>query len=125
MIKLGRLIKTLRSVASLSQKTLAEELQISESYLCLLEVGKRAPSSDLIDRVAVFFSVSREALMFLSTSPPVELDLEMTEKYRKLQGNIASLLLFQGAEGFGTKKDTPNRNGIRTGARTRMPVTTS
>lgn len=94
-MELGRLIKTIRVAIGLSQDDLAQRLQISKSYLSLLETGKRIPSNELIDRISSTLSVSREALVFLTTSAPNELDEKKTAKYRKLQENIASILIFQ------------------------------
>lgn len=94
-MNLGRLIKTLRVGVGLSQAALAERLEISTSYLCLLETGKRLPSNDLIERVADAFKISPEALIFLTTSTPAELSKDKATKYRRLQENVASLLLFQ------------------------------
>lgn len=95
---LGKLIKTLRVGLSFSQATLAERLEISTSYLCLLETGKRVPSNDLIEKLADVFKVSPEALVFLTTSTPSELTKDKAIKYQKLQENVASLLLFQGVK---------------------------
>ena len=94
-MEIGRLIKTLRVGLGISQDTLAQKLQISTSYLCLVETGKREPSKDLIERIAKVFSISKEALIFLTTVAPKELSKEKAAKYRKLQENVASLLLFQ------------------------------
>ena len=99
-MELGRLIKTLRAGLGLSQESLAQKLEISASYLCLLETGKREPSKDLLDRIADVFSVSREALIFLTTTAPNELKGEKAVKYKKLQESIASLLLFQAGRHF-------------------------
>ncbi len=92
---LGRLIKTIRVGLGFSQDDLAKRLRISVSYLSLLETGKRIPSNDLIDRISSSLSVSREALLFLTTAVPNELDEKGANKYRKLQENIASILIFQ------------------------------
>ena len=94
-MKLGTLIKSLRINAGLSQKELSEKLKISTNYLCLVENGKRTPSGELIDRIAGVFEISRDAIDFLSTDVPTELDKKTSRKYRELQSNIASLLLFQ------------------------------
>ena len=95
---LGRLIKTLRTAVDLSQGELSKRLEISKSYLCLLETGKRIPSNDLLDRIASIFSISREALIFLTTAVPDELSKDRAAKYQKLQEQVASLLLFQGSK---------------------------
>ena len=46
-------------------------------------------------RIAKEFNISKDALNFLSTDIPGELDAENAGNYRKLQENVASLLLFQ------------------------------
>lgn len=95
-MKLGRLIKTLRVGLGYSQADLADRLDISTSYLCLLETEKRIPSNELLGKVGEILSVSHEALIFLTTSVPSELTKDKASKYQKLQENIAALLLFQG-----------------------------
>jgi hypothetical protein len=40
--------------------------------------------------------VSVNALDFLSTNPPDELDAKNADQYKKLQENVAALVLFQG-----------------------------
>ena len=95
-MKLGQLIKSLRISYGISQKKLSEKLTISTNYLCLIETSKRIPSSDLISRFAKEFNITRDALDFLSTDVPMELDNINSKKYTKLQENIAALLLFQG-----------------------------
>jgi transcriptional regulator with XRE-family HTH domain len=94
-VRLGQLIKTLRISQGLSQKELSEQLEITTNYLCLIETSKRRPSSDLITRIAKEFKISKDALDFLSTDIPSELDKVNSKKYIKLQENIAALVLFQ------------------------------
>lgn len=95
-MKLGQLIKTLRISHDYSQKKLSDKLEISTNYLCLIETGKRLPSEELIARIAAEFRISKDALDFLSIGIPSELDEQNSHKYRKLQENIAALLLFHG-----------------------------
>lgn len=94
-MKVGRLIKSLRISFGWQQKKLAEMLNISTNYLCQIETGKRIPSADIIERIAKEFKISKDALNFLSTDIPGELDAENSDNYKKLQENVASLLLFQ------------------------------
>jgi len=94
-MKLGRLIKSLRISFGWQQKDLAEKLDISTNYLCQIETGKRLPSADIVGRIAKEFNISRDALNFLSTDTPGELDQENAVNYRKLQENVAAILLFQ------------------------------
>ena len=95
-MKLGQLIKSLRISHGISQKELSEKLDMSTNYLCLIETSKRMPSVDLIARIAKELKISKDALDFLSTDVPTELDKENSKKYMKLQENVAALLLFQG-----------------------------
>lgn len=95
-MKLGQLIKTLRISQGFSQKELSEKLDITTNYLCLVETSKRLPSNELIARIAKEFKISKDALDFLSTDVPTELDKLNSKKYKKLQENVAALLLFQG-----------------------------
>jgi transcriptional regulator with XRE-family HTH domain len=95
-MKLGQLIKSLRISSGISQKELSEKLDISTNYLCLIETSKRVPSGDLIARIAKEFKISKDALNFLLTDVPDELDRKNSKKFLKLQENIAVLLLFKG-----------------------------
>jgi len=94
-MKVGRLVKSLRISFGWQQKDLAERLGISTNYLCQIETSKRIPSSGIIEQIAKEFNISKDALNFLSTDIPGELDQENAGNYRKLQENVASLLLFQ------------------------------
>lgn len=89
----ARLIKTLRTSTGYSQIEFAKELGITSNYLCLIEKGKRNPSSELIAKLANEFNISQDALEFLATGIPLELSKENAKKYKKLQENIAFLLL--------------------------------
>jgi RNA-directed DNA polymerase len=52
-MKLGDVVRTLRGAAGLSQTTLAASLDISASYLSLIEANKREPALPLIRQMAV------------------------------------------------------------------------
>ena len=94
-MKLGQLIKSLRISRGHSQKEFSGKLEISTNYLCLIETSKRMPSEELVERIACEFQISKDALDFLSTDVPIELDKKKSKSYLKLQENIAALLLFQ------------------------------
>jgi transcriptional regulator with XRE-family HTH domain len=94
-MNIGTLIKTVRSSRGLSQKEFSEEVGISTNFLCLVERGKRNLSADKIEKVASTLGVSKEALEFVCTNVPKELDTESSKTYLNLQNNIAALLIFQ------------------------------
>lgn len=97
-MNIGTLIKTVRTSRGVSQKAFSEEVGISTNFLCLVEKGKRNLSEDKIEKIAVSLGVSKEALEFVCTDVPKELDQESSKTYRDLQSNIAALLIFQGRQ---------------------------
>ena len=94
-MNIGTLIKTIRTSRGISQKELAENLDISTNYLCLVETGNRNPSEDLISKIATYFEISKEALSFICTSTPKELDEKKSKKFKELQENIAALIFLR------------------------------
>lgn len=79
----------------LSQKSLSTQLEITGNYLSLVESSKRIPSQNLLQKISEVFNISKDALEFLCTEVPTELDDEKTNTFRELQSNIASLLFFK------------------------------
>ena len=59
---LGARIKELRKRAGLSQDQLAEKVGIESKYLSRIEVGKRDPSLDVLERIADSLQVEMKAL---------------------------------------------------------------
>lgn len=66
-------------------KELAEELEISTSYLSEIENGKKQPTLALIDKYADVFETSKSAILFFSE----ELDKTDNKTVRK---NVRSLI---------------------------------
>ena len=58
----GRLIKSYREKANLTQKELGEKLGVTESYISQYERGKRVPKPDTLTRIAEALGVSIETL---------------------------------------------------------------
>lgn len=94
-MELGKLLKTIRIYLDLTQQDLSEKFGISSNYLSLLESNKRKPSDELISKIAGQFNISKDALDFLCTEIPPELNEQHAEKYQELQNNIVTLLIFQ------------------------------
>lgn len=94
-MQIGRIIKAIRATQGLSQKALSESLEISANYLCQIETSGRTPSPTLLARIAEVLHISQDALAFLGTDVPKELDDNAARKYSDLQETVASLLLFR------------------------------
>lgn len=88
---IGELIKLKRKQARLSQKALADELGITQSYVCQLENNAKAPSNDLIADMAWYFKMPFGCFLLASISEdnvaPESIDL-----FRKKMPEIQRVL---------------------------------
>lgn len=60
---LGERVKSLRTQGGITQAELAEKIFVSESYIALIESGKRNPSSEIVTKLSGFFGVSADYLL--------------------------------------------------------------
>lgn len=93
-MKIGSLIKKIRTIRGLTQVQLAQKMGITQNYLSLIETDKKTPSNAKIKELSNRLQLSENALIFLSTEPPDELDQYKRRDYVGLQHNILSLLVF-------------------------------
>jgi len=71
MMTIGGVIKTLRQSAGFSQKEFANELDISPSYLSLIEGDKREASIQLLRRMAVVLGAPATVLFAAALGAPL------------------------------------------------------
>ena len=97
---LGKRIKELRAEAGLTQRALAEKLNLSCSALAMYETGKRDPDTSTLAAVAAFFRVSADYLLGLNETriPPEHSELSSDERallkyYRKMQAPQKDVVL--------------------------------
>ena len=84
---LSEALRLIRVFNDLSQKDLAEKLDISRSYLSELEKGHKDPSMTIVQKYGEFFNIKPSAILFFS---------EKLGKNKDLQGQsfaIQKLLL--------------------------------
>jgi transcriptional regulator with XRE-family HTH domain len=86
---LGSTIRRLRNAAGLSQKQMAETLEIAPSYLSRLEADDREPSISLLRRIASELAVPPGLLLALALW--TEIPVEEHERYRELIENLVQL----------------------------------
>ena len=60
--QLGMRIKFLRSERRWSQEDLALEANVNKNYICDLENGRRNPSLEILEKIAVAFGISLSEL---------------------------------------------------------------
>jgi len=94
-MRLGHILKLVRTQRGLNQQQTADLLGISQNYLSLIESERKQPSVNKIADIAKSLNISKDALLFVSSGVPSELDSEDKTDYQRLQKNIVSLLLFE------------------------------
>ncbi|MFH1933298.1 MAG: helix-turn-helix transcriptional regulator [Pseudomonadota bacterium] len=94
-MKIGNVLKLLRTSIGSTQNQMADMFGISQNYLSLIEQNKKIPSNDSIKAFASSLRVSEDALKLIGSEAPAELDDKDSKDYLRLQQNILSLLIFQ------------------------------
>lgn len=61
---IGSRIRQARKKANITQRELSEKAFISESYLTLIELDKRNPSTDVVTKLAEILNISADHLLF-------------------------------------------------------------
>lgn len=69
MFDFGEHLKNLRKSKGLTQKQLAEKLNVSERGIQNYELGERKPTYDILIAIADFFDVSLDYLVGRSDDP--------------------------------------------------------
>lgn len=94
-MRIGHILKLMRTNIAITQKEMADRLGISQNYLSLIEGSKKDPSNDKVADFAKLLNISKEALLFASSDVPGELNSKDKRDFQRLQQNIVSLLLFE------------------------------
>jgi len=94
-MRIGQLLKHIRINMGISQKEMADRLDISQNYLSLIESEKKRPSTEKLGDFARALKISKEALQLASAEVPKELGDKDKRDFQKLQRNIVTLLLFE------------------------------
>lgn len=103
MIRLGKTITKLRTDLGFSQKRLAEEAQLTPSFVSLIEHDHRVPSVSTIGRLAEALGVPTEVLIWEA----VELPKNLSEDDRRVC-EVAKLIVRRFYE---TCEETPADDG--------------
>ena len=83
----------MRVFHDLTQKELAERLEISKSHLSEIESGKKQPSLALIERYAQVFDIPASSILFFSENLDEE-DTESQKARTMVSSKIMALLNF-------------------------------
>ncbi len=63
---LDKALKLIRIYHNLSQKSLAEKLEMSTSHICEVENGKKSPSLEMLGKYSKFFNIPLSNIMLFS-----------------------------------------------------------
>lgn len=77
----GERIKALRTQSKMTQAALAEAIFVSESYIALIESGRRNPSSEIIGKLSDCFGVSTD---YILNGDPTSDDLLHVKEWKSL-----------------------------------------
>jgi transcriptional regulator with XRE-family HTH domain len=61
-------LRLIRVFHDMKQQDLADQLDISKSYLSEIENGKKVPSVDVLEKYAALFSIPPSSIMFFAES---------------------------------------------------------
>lgn len=69
MKKFNERLKELREDNNLTQKMLADKIQIDQRSVSFYEIGKYEPNLETLIKIAVFFNVTTDYLLGLTDNP--------------------------------------------------------
>ena len=90
-MNVGRAIRMCRARKNLTQAALASRCDLSESYLSLIEAGRRDPTLSTLEVVARGLEIPLSMLVFLAAEPD-ELSAMSSEVKEKMSSAILALL---------------------------------
>ncbi len=82
---LQRALKMLRAYHHISQKDLAQKLDISNSHLSEIESGKKSPSIELLSKYSDFFKIPTSSILLFSEH--INTDQNKVDKIRQVVAN--------------------------------------
>lgn len=80
---INRALKIIRLFHEIKQTDLANEFNISKSYLSEIESGKKTITFDLLEKYAQFFDIPVSSLVFFSEQIEKENPNTLPEKFKK------------------------------------------
>ena len=91
----SKAIRIARSLADMPQRELAERVSIDPSLISMLESGKRKPTRDILERIAVALGMPFHLFALLATESE-DLRASEPESFHRLAIGLSKLLLTGG-----------------------------
>ena len=106
----GRAIRVIRSAHGLSQRQLADRLDVSPSHLSLVESGKRDPSLKLLEQIAASLAVPMHLLTLLASDVGNVDDPDHAEHIAQVAKALLRVLVTEGQPMLPMKKPPEGPN---------------
>lgn len=90
-LRIGQIIKILRTAIGLRQKDLADKVGIQPHYLSLVEAGKRQPSLAVLRKIANELDVPVSLLFWQAEQYPEGISLENESRWRNLHSLLVEM----------------------------------
>jgi transcriptional regulator with XRE-family HTH domain len=90
---IGEALRTMRVFHDMTQKDLADKLEISKSHLSEIESGKKMPTLALLERYSQVFNIPISSILFFSENLD-ERNLPMEKARVMVSSKILALLSF-------------------------------
>lgn len=87
MITLGEQIKKLRKDKRLTQKQLADHLEVDQSTISYYEQNKKLPDIKMLNRLAEFFDVTLDVLVYARNNTAHEFTQEQGRVLREVEND--------------------------------------
>jgi transcriptional regulator with XRE-family HTH domain len=90
-MNIGESVRLVRAIAGLTQGEMAKRLDVTTTYLSLVENDKSNPSLSFLDRVEMEFGVPKSFLVWNSQLQSKTKDRDVSERYRLLGEQMLEL----------------------------------
>ncbi len=97
-MNIGEAIRIVRSRKGLRQRELAERLGLNQSFLSLVEKGKRQPTLKTVEKIARAMTVPPQLILLLACETPLDL-AKFKPALQRLSLDMLDLLAFVEKEG--------------------------
>ena len=91
MVDFGNKLKELRTQAGLTQKELAEKIQVTKSVISYYELQERNPSPEILIKLSRIFHVTTDYLLGLDAAQTLDISGLDDEDVQLLQHTISVL----------------------------------
>ena len=85
-------LKENRRKCGFSQEKLAEKAKISTQYLAMMEIARKFPTSEILERIAAALNINVYELFLIDHSPREELELLRKDIIREMKQTFGDII---------------------------------